>query len=305
LRSAAGANGRMTGDQDATAVFEANRTRLVRIAYRMLGSFAEAEDVVQEAWLRWQGMDLNAVRQPAAFLVRTVTRLSLDVMKSARARREAYVGNWLPEPVFEPEEEAPAQDELTLTLMMALERLSPLERAAFLLHDVFSAPMDEIASALGRDPAAVRQLAVRARKHVQQARLRYPVAPEEGERIAKAFFHATNNGDVTSLRALLADGVILTADGGGKANAWLQPIIGMDRLLRLFRGLHRKLTLPAILVRWTRIDGLPGYISYERDGALQTTALEVEDGRIVAVYITRNPDKLARLALPGSSTALH
>jgi RNA polymerase sigma factor (sigma-70 family) len=295
----------MTGDQDATAVFEANRTRLVRIAYRMLGSFAEAEDVVQEAWLRWQGMDLNAVRQPAAFLVRTVTRLSLDVMKSARARREAYVGNWLPEPVFEPEEEAPAQDELTLTLMMALERLSPLERAAFLLHDVFSAPMDEIASALGRDPAAVRQLAVRARKHVQQARLRYPVAPEEGERIAKAFFHATNNGDVTSLRALLADGVILTADGGGKANAWLQPIIGMDRLLRLFRGLHRKLTLPAILVRWTRIDGLPGYISYERDGALQTTALEVEDGRIVAVYITRNPDKLARLALPGSSTALH
>lgn len=295
----------MTGDQSATAVFEANRTRLVRIAYRMLGSFAEAEDVVQEAWIRWQGVDLNAVRQPAAFLVRTVTRLSLDVMKSARARREAYVGNWLPEPMFEPEEDAPAQDELTLTLMMALERLSPLERAAFLLHDVFSAPMDEIASALGRDPAAVRQLAVRARKHVQDARPRYPVAPEEGERIARAFFHATNNGDVTSLRALLADGVILTADGGGKANAWLRPIIGMDHLLRLFSGLHYKLTLPAVLVRWTRIDGLPGYISYERDGALQTTALEIEDGRIVAVYITRNPDKLARLALPGTSTVLH
>jgi len=295
----------MTGDQSTTAVFEANRNRLVRIAYRMLGSFAEAEDVVQEAWIRWQGVDLNEVRQPAAFLVRTVTRLSLDVMKSARARREAYVGNWLPEPVFEPEEEAPAEDELTLTLMMALERLSPLERAAFLLHDVFSAPMDEIAAALGRDPAAVRQLAVRARKHVHDARPRYPVAPEEGERIAKAFFHATNNGDVTSLRTLLADSVILTADGGGKANAWLRPIIGMDRLVRLFSGLHRKLTLPAILVRWTRIDGLPGYISYERDGTLQTTALEVEDGRIVAVYITRNPDKLAKLGLPGSSTALH
>lgn len=295
----------MTGDQSATAVFEANRTRLVRIAYRMLGSFAEAEDVVQEAWIRWQAVDLNEVRQPAAFLVRTVTRLSLDVMKSARTRREAYVGNWLPEPVFEPEEEAPAEDELTLTLMMALERLSPLERAAFLLHDVFSAPMDEIAAALGRDPAAVRQLAVRARKHVQNARPRYPVAPEEGERIAKAFFHATNNGDVSSLRALLADSVILTSDGGGKANAWLRPIVGLDRIVRLFSGLHRKLTLPAILVRWTRIDGLPGYISYERDGTLQTTALEVEDGRIVAVYITRNPDKLARLGLPGSSTELH
>jgi DNA-directed RNA polymerase specialized sigma24 family protein len=289
----------MTGAQDTTAVFEANRTRLVRIAYRMLGSFAEAEDVVQEAWIRWQGVDQSTVRQPAAFLVRTVTRLSLDVMKSARTRREAYVGNWLPEPVYEPEEEAPAQDELTLTLMMALER------AAFLLHDVIAVPMDEIAGTLGRDAAAVRQLAVRARKHVQSARPRYPVAPEEGDRIAKAFFHATNNGDVASLRALLADGVILTADGGGKANAWLRPIIGLDRIVRLFSGLYRKLTLPPVLVRWSRIDSLPGYISYERDGTLQTTALEIEDGRITAVYITRNPDKLAKLGLPGSSSELH
>jgi RNA polymerase sigma-70 factor (ECF subfamily) len=295
----------MMGDQDTTAVFEANRTRLVRIAYRMLGSFAEAEDVVQEAWIRWQGVDQSTVRQPAAFLVRTVTRLSLDIMKSARARREAYVGNWLPEPVYEPEEEAPAQDELTLTLMMALERLSPLERAAFLLHDVFAVPMDEIAGTLGRDAAAIRQLAFRARKHVQSARPRYPVAPEEGDRIAKAFFHATNNGDVAGLRALLADGVILTADGGGKANAWLRPIIGLDRIVRLFAGLHRKLTIPPVLVRWSRIDGLPGYISYERDGTLQTTALEIEDGRITAVYITRNPDKLAKLGLPRSSFELH
>jgi len=305
LNPVAGANGRMMGDQDTTAVFEANRTRLVRIAYRMLGSCAEAEDVVQEAWIRWQGVDQSTVRQPAAFLVRTVTRLSLDIIKSARARREAYVGNWLPEPVYEPEEEAPAQDELTLTLMMALERLSPLERAAFLLHDVFAVPMDEIAGTLGRDAAAIRQLAVRARKHVQSARPRYPVAPEEGDRIARAFFHATNNGDVAGLRALLADGVILTADGGGKANAWLRPIIGLDRIVRLFAGLHRKLTIPPVLVRWSRIDGLPGYISYERDGTLQTTALEIEDGRITAVYITRNPDKLAKLGLPGSSEELH
>ena len=295
----------MTGDQAATEVFEANRPRLVRIAYRMLGSFAEAEDVVQDAWIRWRAVDPDEVRQPTAFLVRTVTRLSLDVMKSARARRDVYVGNWLPEPAVEVEDEPLPRDELTLTLMMALERLSPLERAAFLLHDVFSAPMDEIAVALGRDAAAVRQLAVRARKHVQQARPRYPVAPEEGERIARAFFHATNSGDVAGLRALLAGNVILTADGGGKVHAWLRPIVGMDRLLRLFAGLHRKQTEPSVLVRWTRIDGLPGYISYERHSTLQTTALEIEDGRIVAVYITRNPDKLARLALPGSSTALH
>lgn len=304
MTGAASANGRMS-DREAATVFEANRTRLVRIAYRMLGSFAEAEDVVQEAWIRWQGVDQDQVRQPAAFLVRTVTRLSLDVMKSARARREAYVGNWLPEPVFEPEDEAPAQDELTLTLMMALERLSPLERAAFLLHDVFAVPMDEIAGTLGRDSASVRQLAVRARKHIQAARPRYPVVPEEGERIARAFFHASSHGDTTALRALLADGVILTADGGGKAHAWLRPIIGMDRLLRLFASLYRKLTLPAVLVRWVQIDGLPGYISYERDGTLQTTALEIEDGRITAIYITRNPDKLARLGLPGTSSELH
>ena len=305
MSPAAGANGRMTEDQEATAVFEANRTRLVRLAYRMLGSFAEAEDVVQEAWIRWQGVDLNEVRQPAAFLVRTVTRLSLDVMKSARACREAYVGNWLPEPVFEPEEEGPAQDELTLTLMMALERLSPLERAAFLLHDVFAVPMDEIAGTLGRDSASVRQLAVRARKHIQAARPRYPVVPEEGERIARAFFHAASHGDVSALRALLADGVILTADGGGKAHAWLRPIVGLDHILRLFAGLYRKLTLPAVLVRWIQIDGLPGYISYERDGTLQTTALEIEDGRITAIYITRNPEKLAQLGLPGTSSELH
>ena len=284
----------MTPIDPSTEAFEQHRSRLLRLAYRMLGSSSEAEDIVQDAWLRWREVDPANVREPAAYLARTVTRLCLDVLKSARARREAYVGNWLPEPIFEPEETAPALDDLTLSLMMALERLSPLERAAFLLHDVFGAPMAEVARTLDRDAAAVRQLAARARKHVQEARPRYPVSREEGDRIARAFYSASNHGDIEGLRALLAKAVVLKADGGGKAHAWLRPIVGLDHVVRLFAGLHRKLTRePPVLVEWVWIDGLPGYVSYERDGALQTTALEIEDGRIISIFITRNPDKLA------------
>ena len=277
----------------STATFEEQRPRLRRLAYRMLGSSSEAEDIVQEAWLRWRRVDSGDIAQPAAWLTRTVTRLCLDTLKSARARREAYVGNWLPEPVFEPEETGLALDDLTLSLMMALERLSPLERAAFLLHDVFGTPLAEVAVTLDRDAAAVRQLAARARKHVKDARPRYPVTRDEGDRIARAFYVASNQGDLAGLRSLLAEGVVLTADGGGKSTAWRRPIVGLDHVVRLFEGLHRKLTRePPILVDWVWIDGLPGYVSYERDGALQTTALEIEDGRIMSIFITRNPDKL-------------
>ncbi|MNS41100.1 ECF RNA polymerase sigma factor SigJ [compost metagenome] len=283
----------MTLTDPSTETFEQHRPRLLRLAYRMLGSSSEAEDIVQDAWFRWSRVDAGTVEQPAAFLARTVTRLCLDTLKSARARREAYVGNWLPEPIFEPEETAPALDDLTLSLMMALERLSPLERAAFLLHDVFGTPLPEVARTLDRDAAAVRQLAARARKHIRDARPRYPVSREEGDRIARAFFVASNHGDLAGLRSLLADAVVLTADGGGKSHAWMRPIVGLDHVVRLFEGLFRKLTRePPVLVDWVWIDGLPGYVSYERDGALQTTALEIEDGRILAIFITRNPDKL-------------
>jgi RNA polymerase sigma factor (sigma-70 family) len=276
--------------------FEAHRPRLVRIAYRMLGSMAEAEDVVQDAWLRWSRVDQGEVREPAAFLTRTVTRLCLDAMKSARIRRETYVGSWLPEPIFDPrEDEEMRPDELTLTLMLALERLSPLERAAFLLHDVFGVPLDEVAVTLERESTSVRQLAVRARRHVRDAGPRYPVPREEGERIAQAFFRASHDGDLGALRSLLAENVVIHSDGGGKVLAFRNPILGLERALRLYEGLSRKFrsaAVPWMQPQW--IDGLPGFVSLER-GTLQTTAFEIEEGRIAAIYITRNPDKLARI----------
>jgi RNA polymerase sigma factor (sigma-70 family) len=281
---------------DATELFEAQRPRLRRLAYRMLGSLAEAEDIVQDAWLRWRKVDPATVQSPPAFLSQTVTRLCLDTMKSARARRETYVGPWLPEPLVEVDM-TPDQDDLTLTLMLALERLSPLERAAFLLHDVFGVGLDEVATTLEREPAAVRQLAVRARQHVQAARPRFPVTAEDGTRIAEAFFAATRSGDTGALRALLSENVVIRSDGGGRVLAFRNPIVGLARVLRLYAGLRRKLGVqndPLFRPVW--IDGLPGYLSHERDGALQTTAIEIEDGRITAIYITRNPDKLQRVA---------
>lgn len=287
----------LTPPDRRTDEFEAHRPRLVRLAYRMLGSMLEAEDIVQDAWLRWRRADRNAVATPGAYLTRIVTRLCLDVLKSARARRETYIGPWLPEPFIEPDDGAMRADELTLTLMLALERLSPLERATFLLHDVFDMPLGEVAATLEREPAAVRQLAARARKHVRDGRPRYDVSREEGERIAQAFFTASTQGDLAALRSLLAENVVILSDGGGKVLAFRNPIIGLERVLRLFAGLHRKFAArPLGDFRRVWIDGLPGYISQGRGDVLQTTALEIEDGRITAIYITRNPDKLGHIA---------
>ncbi|ARO57111.1 RNA polymerase sigma factor [Methylorubrum extorquens] len=281
---------------DPTLVFEQERARLIRLAYRMLGSFGEAEDVVQDAWLRWRHVDHAGVASAGAFLSRTVTRLCLDVMKSARVRRETYFGTWLPEPVAMAPDEAPG-DDLTLTLMLTLERLSPLERAAFLLHDVFAIPLAEIAATLQREPPAVRQLAARARKHVQSARPRFPVEKEEGARIAKAFFEASATGDITALRSMLADAVVVHSDGGGKVHAFPRPIVGIDKVTRMFEGAARKSWIQrAQKLQDLWIDGLPGYFSLEPGGTLQTVALDIQGGLIVGIYFTRNPDKLERMA---------
>jgi RNA polymerase sigma factor (sigma-70 family) len=278
------------------ADFEAQRPRLLRLGYRMLGSLSEAEDVVQEAWLRWARVE-GGVDAPAAYLTRIVTRLCLDQLKSARVRRESYVGAWLPEPLMgttDPDEEI--ADDLTLTLMLAMERLSPLERAAFLLHDVFAVPLAEVSATLGRDAAAVRQLASRARRHVRAARPRYAVPPEEADRIARAFFAAARDGDAAALSALLASEVEIHSDGGGKVLAFRNVIHGLDRALRLFAGMARKAVHRPALLRTATIDGLPGYVSMDRGRTLQTTALDIRDGRIAAIYIVRNPDKLRHVA---------
>jgi len=220
-----------TSDLDSAIFFNSRRPRLQRIAYRMLGSVAEAEDVVQDAWLRWHGTDREAVREPEAFLVRTVTHLCLDVLKSSRIKREEYIGPWLPEPFVDPADDD--DDDITLPLMLAMERLSPLERAAFLLHDVFDMEFDEVAEAIGREPAACRQLASRARAHVIEARPRFPVARERQQEIASAFFAASRSGDLAQLRQLLSNDVVFYGDGGGKRPALVNPIFGQDKVMRL------------------------------------------------------------------------
>lgn len=277
--------------------FEAARPRLTRLGYRMLGSIGEAEDVVQDAWLRWQKVE-ERIDSPAAYLTRIVTRLCLDRMKSARARRETYVGPWLPEPLIDPEQgdEAMAED-ITGTLMVALERLSPLERAAFLLHDIFGVALTEVATTLGREPAAVRQLAARARKHVRAARPRFPIEAAEAERIARAFFVASRDGDIATLSTMLAEDVEIHADGGGRVIAFRNIVRGAERALRVFAGLRRKGGVRASLLRTAVIDGLPGFVSIDRGGFLQTTALDLRDGRIAAIYIVRNPEKLGHIPL--------
>ena len=271
------------------------RPRLVRLAYRMLGSIGEAEDVVQDAYLRWLATDREAVRQPAALLRTIVTRLCLNELKSARRRRETYIGPWLPEPIVEADE-TDSIDDITLPLMMVLERLSPLERAAFLLHDVFGIGFGDIAGALGRDVAACRKLASRARDHIQGARPRFPVTKKQGLEISASFFEASRHGELDSLRSLLSADVMACADGGGKVPASPRPLMGIAEVMARHQQLAREFVgSPSRLIRYVVIDGLPGFVTVEGGGIVQTTALQIEGEKIVAIYITRNPDKLRHL----------
>jgi RNA polymerase sigma-70 factor (ECF subfamily) len=279
---------------DPATDFDPLRPTLARIAYRMLGSVADAEDVVQDAFLRWMATDRTAVRHPESFLRRTVTRLCLDQLKSARRRREVYPGEWLPEPVVDSEEDE--TDDVTLPLMMALERLSPLERAAFILHDVFGIGFEEVAETLGRDAAATRQLAARARSHVREDRPRFDLPKEKGMEIAEAFFKASRTGDMTALAALLASDVSVHSDGGGKKRAAMRPIFGIEDVMKLHGGLARLFAKNGSrFLRFAVINGLPGFVTMEADDTLQTTALAIRDGKISGIYIMRNPDKLGHV----------
>jgi RNA polymerase sigma-70 factor (ECF subfamily) len=275
--------------------FEPHRPHLVRLAYRMLGSIAEAEDIVQDAFLRWQAASTDDVVEPRAYLARIVSRLCLDRMKSAQARRESYVGTWLPEPVIEPPAESLAND-LSVALLLTLERLSPLERAAFLLHDVFDMDYAEIASTIERSEAACRQLAARAREHVRDDRPRFTPNPDTTARLGEAFQRAMTTGDLAPFGAMLAEEAILYSDGGGKRHAALNPIYGRDKIMRFLAGVSTKWPqTPPSRIEATTLNGVPGFVFHTDEGP-ETLSFELDGDRVTTIYIVRNPDKLKHLA---------
>jgi RNA polymerase sigma-70 factor (ECF subfamily) len=283
-----------------------HRGRLLGLAYRMLGSRSDAEDVVQDAYLRYAGA--KDVRNTEAFLVTIVTRLCLDRLKSARARREVYVGPWLPEPVFDAEglsADAATElaDDLSFALMLALDRLSPLERAAFLLHDVFDRPFSEIAGMLDRSEAACRQLAARGRRGVRDARPAPPAPPENHARLLDAFGEAVASGDISRLAALLREDAIAISDGGGRKAAALNPIIGADRIARLFIGLAGKNAGHDLRIVPAMINGSTGALLY-MDGELDHTfSMAIDGDKIAAIYLVRNPDKLRHAPSTGPASS--
>jgi len=287
---------------DAVA-FEAHRGRLTGLAYRMLGSRADAEDAVQDAFLRWSSaQERHAIDNDEAFLVRVVTRLCLDQLKSAKAKREIYVGPWLPEPVADtdalsPHTSAELADDLSFALLLALDRLTPAERAAFLLRDVFDAPFSEIAATLDKSEAACRQLATRARKAVREARLAPPAPQEAHTLLLAAFINAVNSGDVGQLTALLREDAIALTDGGGLKTAALNPLHGADRIARFYIGIARKQREAGVVFHFEPaiVNGAVGLLVYI-DGALDQTLCIAPDGdRIAAIYAVRNPEKLASI----------
>ncbi|HZH03266.1 MAG TPA: sigma-70 family RNA polymerase sigma factor [Myxococcaceae bacterium] len=285
----------MTAASHAAAGFEPHRKFLAGLAYRMLGSVAEAEDVVQDAFLRWCEVDREKVAEPRAYLARAVSRLCLDRMGSATRRREQYVGTWLPEPVVA----EPAQtlaDDLSVALLLALERLSPLERAAFLLHDVFDMDYAEVAEAIERTEPACRQLAARAREHVRGERPRYAPSDAEARKVADAFLAAAATGDVEGLARVLAEDAVFYADGGSKRRAVLNPITGRAKILRLYQGVRvRGGGISALRAEPATLNGLPGFVFHTHEGT-ETLAFEVAHGRIVTLYVVRNPEKLQHLS---------
>ena len=275
-----------------------HRGRLLGLAYRMLGSRSDAEDIVQDAYLRFAGA--QDVHNAEAFLVTVVTRLCLDRLKSARAQREVYVGPWLPEPVFDAEglsADAATElaDDLSFALLLALDRLSPLERAAFLLHDVFDTPFSEIAAMLDRTEAACRQLATRARRAVRDERPAPATRLDNHARLLQAFGEAVTSGDVARLAELLREDAVAITDGGGRKTAARNPIQGADKIARFFIGLAAKNAGHEIRVEPTMINGAIGALLY-LDGELDhTMSMAISGEKIAAIYIVRNPDKLRHL----------
>ncbi|MFF2863771.1 RNA polymerase sigma factor SigJ [Streptomyces rubiginosohelvolus] len=291
----------MTADA-ATEIFEEHRPVLTGVAYRMLGRVADAEDVVQEAWLRWSAAPREDVREPRAFLVRIVTRLAVDRLRHLMSRRETYPGTWLPEPVvtdFGPTppdtaERAVLAESVSLAVLVVLESLSPLERAVFVLREAFGFPYAEIAAALDRAEAAVRQLAVRARRQVEERKPRYDVDPAERRDLTERFLAAASGGGIEQLLALLAPDVRLVSDGGGKAKAALRTIETADKVGRFLHTVAAGLD-PDGEIRVMELNGGPAVVFFTGGKADTVFQIEVSQGVIQCAYIIRNPDKISGL----------
>jgi RNA polymerase sigma-70 factor (ECF subfamily) len=280
--------------------FEELRPLLFSIAYRILGSVSEAEDAVQETWLRYEA----SAAQPTsarAFLSAVVTRISIDVLRSARVRREAYVGEWFPEPLLTDPYEDPARsaelaDSVSMAALLLLERLSPLERAVFVLREVFGFSFPEVAAAVGRSEAASRQLAVRARRHMDEGRPRFEADRRERDELAERFFDALTEGDVDGLRELLAADAQMVGDGGGKAPQWARGIIGAENVARVLAAMSDPFRRIGVVFERHEVNGQPGAIFRDREGNVLTIwAIDVLDGQIQTIRSVLNPDKLGHL----------
>lgn len=280
--------------------FEELRPLLFSIAYRILGSVSEAEDAVQETWLRYDASTTRPV-SVKSFLSATVTRLAVDVLRSARVRREEYAGPWLPEPLLDDPYEEPARaaelsDSVSMAALLLLERLSPLERSVFVLRDVFAFGFDEIAAAVGRSEAACRQLLVRARRHMREGRPRFEADRRERQELARRFFEALARGDVDGLQRLLSADVRIVGDGGGKAPQLARTVAGAGNVARLLAAVHPLLRLVGITFEPCEVNGQPGAVFHDRDGrVLLVLVLDVLDGQIATVRSVINPDKLGHL----------
>jgi RNA polymerase sigma-70 factor (ECF subfamily) len=286
---------------DATASFEEWRSLLFGIAYRMLGSATDAEDMVQEAYLRWVQRDGPPADSVRAYLVTIVTRLCIDELNSVRVARVAYAGPWLPEPIVADQPDAAEQaDSLTLAFLVLLEELTPPQRAAYLLHDVFAYRFDEVASSMGRTVASCRQLALRARHHIDQRRQRFDADLRQGQELTRAFVTACGTGDLQGLLALLADDVVVWTDGGGKVRAAVRPVVGRYRSSRFLLNVAKR--LEGVPME-TTLNGQPAMVFTRAARVVAALVLDIRDGKIVGVRTVTNPDKLERLSRQVGSTA--
>jgi RNA polymerase sigma-70 factor (ECF subfamily) len=279
---------------NAAARFAQARPRLLRLAYSELGDVDEAEDVVQEAWLRLERSDVEAIENLDGWLTTVVGRLALDRLRSARARRETYIGPWLPEPLAsdDPADRVTLDESVSYALLTVLERLSPAERTAFVLHDVFDVPFDDVAEVVGRSPEAVRQLASRARRHVKGERPRFPASRDEHDRTVRAFAQAVSEGDLERLVAVLDPDVVWTSDGGGRVIAARKPLRGAARVARAWVALARKAPHEPVE---TTLNGRLGLVLAGTDGERAALSFVVSHGRVTRIDAIRNPEKLRRL----------